>query len=62
MKAIIECRFLLSHLRNNKTRSMAGFVKVHALGSPRDTALRSIAELKQFIGKNAITFLLSFSA
>lgn len=54
--------FLISRHRNNKTRSMAGSGKVHALGSPRDTALRSIAELKQFIGKNAITFLLAFSA
>ncbi len=54
--------FLISHHRNNKTRSMAGSGKVHALDSPRDTALRSIAELKQFIGKNAITFLLAFSA
>ncbi|WP_024174347.1 hypothetical protein [Escherichia coli] len=53
----VLCRF-----SGIKTRSMAGSGKVHALGSPRDTALRSVPELKQFIGKNAITFLLAFSA
>ncbi|HEZ7977246.1 TPA: hypothetical protein HNM29_04270 [Escherichia coli] len=42
---------------NNKTRSMAGSGKVHALGSPRDTALRSIPELKQFMRKKSSYFL-----
>ncbi|EFB4427950.1 hypothetical protein D9F58_22285 [Escherichia coli] len=36
---------------------MAGSGKVHALGSPRDTALRSVQELKQFMAKIARTFL-----
>lgn len=35
---------------------MAGSGKVHALGSPRDTALRSIPELKQFMRKNQAIF------
>ncbi|MGT5431537.1 hypothetical protein ACRWCQ_26805, partial [Escherichia coli] len=48
--------FLISHHRNNKTRSMAGSIKVHALNSPRDTALRSVPELKQFLRQKAITF------
>ncbi|HFZ7985261.1 TPA: hypothetical protein ACIO7W_004946, partial [Salmonella enterica subsp. enterica serovar Thompson] len=41
-----------------KTRSMAGSFCVHVCYSPRDTALRSIPKLKQFVAKNAITFLL----
>ncbi len=49
--------FLMPHHKNNKTRTMAGSGKVHALGSPRDTALRSVPELKQFMCKNARTFL-----
>ncbi|EAM7855763.1 hypothetical protein GRY00_003916 [Salmonella enterica] len=48
--------FFLS-VRNNKTRSMAGSGKVHALGSPRDTALRSIPKLKQFMRKKSSYFL-----
>ncbi|WNU74295.1 hypothetical protein [Escherichia coli] len=47
--------FFLS-VRNNKTRSMAGSGKVHALGSPRGTALRSVAGLKQFMAKNTSFF------
>ncbi|EIN88217.1 hypothetical protein ECPA14_6062, partial [Escherichia coli PA14] len=35
---------------------MAGSGKVHAFGSPRDTALRSLPELKQFLRQKAITF------
>ncbi|ECU8086739.1 hypothetical protein BKI60_004176 [Salmonella enterica subsp. enterica serovar Cerro] len=34
-----------------------GFFYVHVCYSPRDTALRSIPGLKQFVGKNAIAFL-----
>ncbi|EAS9748585.1 hypothetical protein DG95_003026 [Salmonella enterica subsp. enterica serovar Newport] len=34
-----------------------GFFYVHVCYSPRDTALRSIPELKQFMCKNARTFL-----
>ncbi|EDQ4623840.1 hypothetical protein C4X55_004039 [Salmonella enterica subsp. enterica serovar Cerro] len=34
-----------------------GFFYVHVCYSPRDTALRSIPGLKQFVGKNARTFL-----
>lgn len=49
--------FLISHHRNNKTRSMAGSIKVHALNSPRDTALRSVPELKQFVRKKSSRFL-----
>ncbi|ENZ4931942.1 hypothetical protein ACGLD1_005366, partial [Escherichia coli] len=49
--------FIFLSVRNNKTRSMAGSGKVHALGSPRDTALRSVTELKQFMAKIARTFL-----
>lgn len=40
-----------------KTRTMAGSVKVHALDSPRDTAMRSIPELKQFVRKKSSHFL-----
>lgn len=49
--------FLISRPRNNKTRSMAGSGKVHALDSPRDTALRSVPELKQFVRKKSSHFL-----
>ncbi|EFI3533330.1 hypothetical protein GXV20_003684 [Escherichia coli] len=48
--------FLISHHRNNKPRSMAGSIKVHALNSPRDTALRSVPELKQFVAHFAMIF------
>ncbi|EAA7630944.1 hypothetical protein BMS56_05490 [Salmonella enterica] len=34
-----------------------GFFYVHVCYSPRDTALRSVPELKQFMCKNARTFL-----
>ncbi|EAW9328472.1 hypothetical protein VW25_003661 [Salmonella enterica subsp. enterica] len=37
---------------------MAGSFCVHVCYSPRDTALRSVPGLKQFVAKNAITFLL----
>ncbi|EAM9238531.1 hypothetical protein AG21_09220 [Salmonella enterica subsp. arizonae] len=37
---------------------MAGSFCVHVCYSPRDTALRSILGLKQFVAKNAIAFLL----
>ncbi|EAB9315144.1 hypothetical protein XZ45_04565 [Salmonella enterica subsp. enterica] len=33
-----------------------GFFYVHVCYSPRDTALRSIPGLKQFVGKNSIAF------
>ncbi len=46
--------FLISRPKNNKTRSMAGSGKVHALNSPRDTALRSVPELKQFVAHFAM--------
>ncbi|EBE0862813.1 hypothetical protein OFP54_09435 [Escherichia coli] len=49
--------FIFLSVRNNKTRSMAGSGKVHALGSPRDTALRSVPELKQFMRKKSSYFL-----
>ncbi|EDN4544024.1 hypothetical protein CC950_003870 [Salmonella enterica subsp. diarizonae] len=42
---------------NNKTRSMAGSGEVHAINSPRDTALRSVSELKQFMRKKSSHFL-----
>lgn len=41
---------------NKKTRSMAGSIKVHALYSPRDTALRSVPKLKQFVAHFAMIF------
>ncbi|EAM9730557.1 hypothetical protein DJ429_20375 [Salmonella enterica] len=34
-----------------------GFFYVHVCYSPRDTALRNVPELKQFMCKNARTFL-----
>lgn len=49
--------FLISNHKNNKTRTMAGFIKVHAFDSPRDTALRSVAKLKQFVRKKSSYFL-----
>lgn len=48
--------FLISHPKNDKTRSMAGYIKIHALDSPRDTASRSVAELKQLIAHFATVF------
>ncbi|EDI0106906.1 hypothetical protein CC690_21030 [Salmonella enterica subsp. enterica serovar Hvittingfoss] len=43
---------------NTKNPLNGGFFYVHVCYSPRDTALRSIPKLKQFVAKNAITFLL----
>ncbi|OSL98706.1 hypothetical protein EBCG_00095 [Escherichia marmotae] len=48
--------FLISRHRNNKTRSMAGCIKVHALNLPRDTAMRSVPKLKQFVAHFAMIF------
>lgn len=48
--------FLISRHRNNKTRSMAGHIKVRAFDSPRDTAMRSVPELKQFVAHFAMIF------
>ncbi|EAO9547495.1 hypothetical protein GPS17_002549 [Salmonella enterica] len=36
---------------------MAGSFSIHVCYSPRDTALRSIPELKQFVAKTARSFL-----
>ncbi|EGE2551060.1 hypothetical protein DL669_23250, partial [Shigella flexneri] len=43
--------------RHKKTRIKRVLSSVHVCYSPRDTALRSLPELKQFMCKNARTFL-----
>ncbi|EFB1461249.1 hypothetical protein DFX78_21225 [Escherichia coli] len=48
--------FIFLSVRNNKTRSMAGHIKVRAFDSPRDTAMRSVPELKQFVAHFAMIF------
>lgn len=48
--------FLISRHRNNKTTQMAGFsIKGrYALNLPRDTAMRSVPKLKQFVAHFAM--------